>query len=401
MTNTAVTTANNMKFKQFFLIATVFLGIMTHVWCADILRPRLMATKSWPLGNDTQGGVSVPSGKYPNLPTAGSFPLNPYTGNATRTVTDISVAGVGEVPLVWRRYNNTRVTPGSQQMGSEGNWRHSYQWDFSYTPANIFVERSPWVAPVLHISAADNGLGTITVVYPDGAVNKFTETGVFTGVFVCVSSEVTDYIKISGSANATKLARFDNDYSMFNVITSENHEYQFGSPVQGAFRLNSIMDSKDQVTTLGYKTTSNGQVILNRVTEPAGRYLDLQFSPFSFTTLASGSLSPPKTITQFFVTKVTTSDNRTLTYIYTKRSYGSKGSKAFSLAKTSYPDNTTATYTYSPQNSTSSGAGLLTARDTRGDGIPNIKYTYWTAQKGISPPPAGSVKAIAELDSEV
>ncbi|MEO7101165.1 MAG: RHS repeat-associated core domain-containing protein [Luteolibacter sp.] len=401
MKKKAATAAYNMKSKQVFLIATVFLGIFSQIWGADILRPRLTTTKSWPLGNDTQGGVSVPSGKYLNLPAAGPLPLNPYTGNATRIVTDLSVPTVGEVPLVWRRYNNTRVTPGSQDMGSEGNWRHGYQWDFSYTPANIFVERSVWTEPVLHISGADNGLGTITVVYPDGTVNKFAETGVFTGVFVCASSEVTDYIKIDGSANVTKLGNFYNDYTAFNIITSENSEYRFGTPVQGAFRLNSITDSKDQVTTLSYGTASNGQVVLNRITEPGGRYLDVRFSSFSFTTLASGPLSPPKTITQFYVTKVITSDNRALTYSYGARSYGSIGSKAYSLSKTNYPDDAAASYTYSFQNSTSSGAGLLTARDVKSSGIPNIKYTYWTAQNGVSPPPAGSVKAVAELDSGV
>jgi hypothetical protein len=237
------------KFFTFFIL----LGWLSHCFAADILRPRLQEQKTWPLGNDIQGGVTVPAGKYPNLATAGGLPLNPYTGNATRIVSDLSVPSVGEIPLAWTRYNNTRVTPSgvTVTLGSEGNWRHSYQWDFSYTAGNVTVERSVWGPPEIYLPFNSDGKGRITVIYPDGTVNTFIEIGIFSGIFVCPSQEVTDYIKISGAANEDRRANYYNDYTEFQFITSENASYGFGLH-DNYFRLDTIQDSKGQTSSLTY-----------------------------------------------------------------------------------------------------------------------------------------------------
>jgi len=87
------------------------------------------------MGNDNPTGISgVFNG---NVNTAGSY--DPYTGNATRSVTDITVAGaVGAYPLAFTRTMNSRYTPGAGtwEMGTAGSWRHSYQWsiDSFYVP---------------------------------------------------------------------------------------------------------------------------------------------------------------------------------------------------------------------------------------------------------------------------
>src|SRR6476646_301961 len=88
----------------------------------------LLPVDVWaPLGNDNPTGLS---GMYNgNVNTAGSY--DPYTGNATRSITDITVAGaVGAYPLAFTRTMNSRYTPGAGtlEFGAAGSWRHSYQW---------------------------------------------------------------------------------------------------------------------------------------------------------------------------------------------------------------------------------------------------------------------------------
>src|SRR5215470_492094 len=66
--------------------------------------------------------------------TAGS--INTYTANASRSVTDLVVAGgVGSYPLAFSRISNSRYLVGvddtgnglAADFGSSGNWLHSYQ----------------------------------------------------------------------------------------------------------------------------------------------------------------------------------------------------------------------------------------------------------------------------------
>src|SRR5947209_4246277 len=62
---------------------------------------------------------------------------DPYTANATRSITDIVVAGgVGSYPLAFTRTANSRYSVGQDDAGNglaadfggDGNWVHSYQW---------------------------------------------------------------------------------------------------------------------------------------------------------------------------------------------------------------------------------------------------------------------------------
>src|SRR5947207_15985931 len=64
-----------------------------------------------------------------NVTTACSY--DPYTANATRSITDILVlGGVGTYPLAFTRTMNSRYTVGSGSapaFGQSGTWTHSYQ----------------------------------------------------------------------------------------------------------------------------------------------------------------------------------------------------------------------------------------------------------------------------------
>src|SRR6266700_2663460 len=99
------------------------------------LRPIAVAIVFLPLlqaygdvGGDNPTGTS---GQYNgNATTGGSY--DPYTGNATRSITDLTVTGaVGSYPLAFTRTMNSRYTAGAGNVpafGSAGTWTHSYQW---------------------------------------------------------------------------------------------------------------------------------------------------------------------------------------------------------------------------------------------------------------------------------
>jgi hypothetical protein len=74
------------------------------------------------VGNDNPSG---PAGIFNgNITTGCSY--DPYTGNAMRKVTDITVAGaVGSYGLSFSRISNSRQGFGSY-FGMPGAWQHSY-----------------------------------------------------------------------------------------------------------------------------------------------------------------------------------------------------------------------------------------------------------------------------------
>src|SRR4029453_7424565 len=82
--------------------------------------------------------------------------VDPWTANATRSITDISVAGaVGEYPLALVRTANSRAPSTTEVFSWSGGWNHNYNW---------ILEDSP--------------LGPIrpkryTVDFPDGRVETF------------------------------------------------------------------------------------------------------------------------------------------------------------------------------------------------------------------------------------
>src|SRR5204862_2727728 len=86
------------------------------------------------------------------------------TGNAKRSVTDIVVAGsVGTYPLEFTRTSNSRYAleqdDGGNQvdLGSAGNWLHSYQWTLQCKWPNVGGKPTNY-----------------TVNYPDGTGVTFT-----------------------------------------------------------------------------------------------------------------------------------------------------------------------------------------------------------------------------------
>ena len=118
------------------------------------------------VGNNNPSG---PSGIFNGH--AGGCGYDPYTGNATRSVTDISVAGaVGEYPLALVRTANSRAPSTTEVFGFAGGWNHSYNWILEESERSQTQNFQP---------------SSYTVEFPDGRVetfNQLTGTRVVIGV---------------------------------------------------------------------------------------------------------------------------------------------------------------------------------------------------------------------------
>ena len=72
---------------------------------------------------------------------------DPYTGNATRSITDITVVGaVGDYPLALVRTANSRAPSTTEVFGSVGGWNHNYNWileDSATSPTQNFQPAGP------------------------------------------------------------------------------------------------------------------------------------------------------------------------------------------------------------------------------------------------------------------
>src|SRR5262249_23504139 len=90
---------------------------------------------------------------------AGGCGYDPYTGNATRSITDIAVASaVGDYPLALVRTANSRTPSTTGVFAYAGGWNHNYNWIMEDSPSSF----TPNSQPVKY-----------TVDFPDGRVETF------------------------------------------------------------------------------------------------------------------------------------------------------------------------------------------------------------------------------------
>jgi RHS repeat-associated protein len=366
--------------KRFLLLVVTFL-----------FASKAALAQSNPTGNDNQGSVTAPGGTYSVTPNASQ--INAYTGDATRVVEDLHVPSVSPVGLDWIRYDSTRIGVGTQWMGNGGFWRYSFQWDFS-------VQYNP------QTQAAQS----VQVIYPDDTYNIFTQTSpnVWTS-----TSAVTDYIVQNGTT--------------FSLVNSKNFTYTFVQGTQtnyGDYYLSTITDNRGQVTRFTYGTDPNGYgyTYPTYITEPGGRYIKINYTDYmikrvqtvfsgggntNIVPAGSGTTVTPQTNGNSntvygyvpYISSVSTSDGRTVTYSYTTTNTqtvdnepGETITTTFyynAMTKATYSDSTAATYTYSNPNPIE----LLTASDVRASGnVPNIEYSYYS---GASVP-SGDVSSTSE-----
>lgn len=206
------------------------------------------------LGNDNPTGTS---GAFNgNVTTAGSY--DPYTGNATRSITDLVVAGsVGTYPLTFTRTMNTRYTPGAGalEFGQAGTWRHSYQWSINsitYTGWGAYN----WMPPSYWVN------------YPDGRRVLFAAGYQGSDPYFRAAPGISDrFVQLSSSQTECYLLLPDGGKVWFHADISREPAYD-GGPIVSTFDFTfaGLIDPYGQVTTVSYP--ADGSMT---ITEPAGR----------------------------------------------------------------------------------------------------------------------------------
>src|SRR5882757_3534400 len=111
--------------KHFFLARVLPLAPLVFAFSTSSLWAQV--------GNQNPSGAS---GIFNGQVTTGCS-YDPYTGNATRSITDIAVSGaVGEYPLALVRTANSRTPSVTGVFGWHGGWNHNYNWTMEDSPTS-------------------------------------------------------------------------------------------------------------------------------------------------------------------------------------------------------------------------------------------------------------------------
>lgn len=299
------------------------LALILFVMAAACLRAQ---DQIWQ-GNDNPTGVTgVFNG---NITTGCSY--DPYTGNATRTVVDLQVAGaLTTYPLVWTRTLNTR----------DMVWRNAYRW---------IVTQSP--------GTADNDTTTptiaFTVSYPDGREITFKRDPYSSDPFYRGPAGTRERLQQTGDGNDFYLHMSNGGRVYFRRQTG-------GNPY--TFQARKMLDPFNNALVFTYNAGGK----LTAITEPAGRYLQIAYN-------ANG-----------YISTVTGSDGQSVTF--GRSNYITPAGNVYStITSATYSDATSASYTYQPSNIDPDGLPLIsTCNDVRYPGpMKFIKYTFVPNAAGV------------------
>lgn len=261
-------------------------------------------------------------------------PFNPYTGNESRDIRDLEVwGGVGEVPLVWIRYGNSRTGNHRYFFGEAYNWNGSFMYAMSDD------------------GFSDNGQPQITINFPEGGDFIFTRD----------ANDTSHWAAHSG-----KDRQVFQDGNNFYLQMANGFRYRFEKLADDNdstyYLLRDFRDSYQNLYTLTYDKKK-----LIKITEPAGRYL----------AITHGKINGVAVIIQ-----VSTSDGRSVNYNYDVFNDGLLD--WVRLISVDYGDGTHATYEYDYQTAPGSRPHLTHAIDPRYPGqYTNIKYTYSSDVEGF------------------
>jgi RHS repeat-associated protein len=294
------------------------------------------------VGSDNPNGVA---GGFGSPVTTGGM-IWPYTGSVTRAVTDISIAGaVGTIPLALTRIYDSRGTSDGR-FGLAGNWRHSYAWGI----------------PDSYESTSTNLPSSYTVNFPDGRVEAFSYSA--SDIYYRPTIGLRErFINFTGNPLLGYLVLGDGSKVEFKAT----RQSYFDPDVQVwyywyTFTAQALIDPYGLRTSLTY----NSDGTLQKVTEPAGRFLQ-----FYYTTIVG------KTV----INQVSGSDGRTVQYYYSTISPGGISYVALTSAIYYGDSQWTASYTYRTPNVGSAGGTplLWTANDPMYPGpMRRIAYDYNT-----------------------
>jgi RHS repeat-associated protein len=323
------------------------------------------------LGNDNPNG---PTGDYNgSITTAGYY--DPFTGNGKRAIDDIVVPGsVGAYPLKWTRYLNTRGAYWPDIFGQGGAWTHSYSWGLG-----IWPQLPPEYEP------GPEG----RIRYPDGRTMDLREAG--GGFYLPIVSgldQVHEYVLKTGGGNYG-LGNYD-------LLLGDGGKVQF-RPLTGVGLVpRFIVDPYGLTTTLTYLSGR-----LDKITEPGGRYLKINYTTRTFTD-DWGYVH-----TYHLISSVQAFDGpqghliETVNYTYTQGQVGTMYGPltVYDLTGVDYSDGTHATYTYQPANVVENPNAVpwrlvSTCDDVRYNGpMGKIKYEYVGPNQVAGGASWGQVKA--------
>jgi RHS repeat-associated protein len=235
------------------------LGLLLVLYSASLLRAQV--------GGDNPTG---PSGIFNGQ--AGGCGYDPYTANATRSITDISVAGaVGEYPLALVRTANSRTPSTTEVFGWAGGWNHNYNW---------ILEDSP-LGPVQPTR--------YTVEFPDGRVEKFRVVNWDSYYRVRPGSDAVQgtsagvrerFVPVDLNPNHTQT------YMRAYLILPDGgkvefwaHQHVSGSQYWYHYHVTAMIDPYGLRTTIDSELVNQNTLRrITRVTEPAGRYLQFTYT---------------------------------------------------------------------------------------------------------------------------
>lgn len=270
-----------------------------------------------------------------------------FTMNATRSVTDLVVAGgVGSYPLAFTRTMNSRYTVGVGNLpmfGAAGSWTHSYQW----TIDAVTVKKTGSV-----------GLpASYSVNYPDGRRIIFSNTGTSDNDFRGPAGVRDRFEKLAAGGTECYVRLPDGGKIWFHANISTTVSFGVYTTVY-TFTLKGIIDPYGQTTNVTYP--ADGSLT---VTEPAGRTIKIFYK--------TGPVGDT------VIDRVTGSDGRTVTFNYSTYTTAN-GTRYSALTSVRYfgDPQWDATYTYQASNVDPNGRPLIaTCTDPMFDG-PLWKVAY-------------------------
>ena len=290
---------------------------------------------------------------------------DPYTANATRVITDIAVDGaVGTIPLALSRIYNSR-NQSTWLFGVAGSWNHNYAWSIPTSS-----------------DSTDSSLPTsYEIDFPDGRVETFAYSA--SDVYYRAASGTRErFVPFSGSPLLGYLISPDGSKVEFNATRHSYFDADTGLRFYYyTFTAQALIDPYGLRTSFTYNTDGT----LQKVTEPAGRYLQ-----FYYTTIAGMKV----------IDHVTASDGRTVQYSYIQSAF-SPGTLSYVCLDhiVYYGDSTwTATYRYkAPNVGSANGIPLLWKCDDPMFGGPmkRIGYTYRTTNNAD-----GTAAVYGQISSE-
>ncbi len=238
------------------------------------------------VGNNNVSGVSgIFNGQ---INTGCSY--DPYTGNATRSITDIAVAGgVGQYPLALVRTTNSRTPSTTQVFAWPGGWNHNYNWILEDSPVVTIANFQP---------------ARYTVDFPDGRTETFRAVTWDTANYYRVRPGADTPAQTTSSGVRERVQPLSQGF--VKLILPDGGKVEF-SAVQHSYQINgttyyyyqykatAIIDPYGLRTTFTY----DAQGRLQKVTEPAGRYIQFYYAT-----------NGPR------IDHVTASDGRTVQYYY-------------------------------------------------------------------------------------